>query len=96
MATSQTNPAAIPQDLIEKVGTAAGHIARIQSDFSTQAERETARDARENLARRAEEAAKQVISDQGITVQDYNTVLAASEGDQDLERRLLEAAREVL
>jgi hypothetical protein len=62
----------------------------------TQAETETAADAREALAQRARTAAEQVIDEQGITVHDYNTVLAAAEGDQDLERRLLDAAHEVL
>jgi hypothetical protein len=37
-----------------------------------------------------------VIDEQGITVQDYNTVLSAAEADEDLEKRLLDAAREVL
>jgi hypothetical protein len=87
---------AIPQDLVKKVGAAVGQIARIQNDFATQAETETADDAREALAQRARTAAEQVIDEQGITVQDYNTVLAAAEGDQDLERRVLDAAREVL
>jgi Domain of unknown function (DUF4168) len=96
MAPPQTNPATISQDLVRKVGAAAGHIARIQSDFATRAETETADEAREVLAQRARTAAEQVIDEQGITVRDYNTVLAAAEADQDLERQLLDAAREVL
>ena len=96
MARPQTNPATLPQDLVKKVGAAAGQIARIQSDFATQAETEISADAREALAQRARTAAEQVIDEQGITVHDYNTVLAAAQGDQDLERRLVEAAREVL
>ena len=49
MARPQTNPATLPQDLVKKVGAAAGQIARIQSDFAAQAETETAADAREVL-----------------------------------------------
>jgi len=94
MARPQANPAAIPQDLVKKVGAAAGQIARIQSDLATKAETETATDARETLTERALTAAEQVLDDQGITVEDYNTVLAAAEGDEDLERRLVDAARE--
>jgi hypothetical protein len=96
MAPPQMNPAAIPQDLITKVGAAAGYIARIQSDFATKAEAETADDRREALAQNARAAAEQVIDEQGISVQDYNSVLAAAEGDEDLERRLVDAAREVM
>jgi hypothetical protein len=97
MAPPQTNPTdAIPQDLVNKVGAAAGQIARIQSDFTTQVEMETAAEAREALAQRARTAAEEAIDEQGITVHDYNTVLAAAEGDQELERRLVDAAREVM
>jgi hypothetical protein len=96
MARPQANPAAIPQDLVKKVGAAAGQIARIQSDLATQAETEPAADARETLTERALTAAEQVLDEQGITVEDYNTVLAAAEGDEDLERRLVDAAREAL
>jgi hypothetical protein len=95
MAPPQTNPAAIPQDLIKKVGAAAGQIARIQSAFAAQAKTETATDAREALAQRARTAAEQVIDEQGITVRDYNMVVGAAQADEDLERRLVDAAREV-
>jgi hypothetical protein len=95
MAPPQTNPAAIPQELIKKVGAAAGQIAQIQSAFATQAKTETATDAREALAQRARRASEQVIDKQGITVRDYNMVLAAAQADEDLERRLVDAAREV-
>ena len=53
-------------------------------------------DVRETLAGRARDAAERVIDKQGISVQDYNTVLSAAQTDEDLERRLLDAAREVL
>lgn len=96
MAPRQANPAAIPQDLVKKVGAAAGQIARIQSDLATKSETEAAAGARETLTERAMTAAEQVLDEQGITVDDYNTVLAAAEGDEDLERRLVDAAREVM
>ena len=96
MAPPQANPAAIPQDLVTKVGSASGQVARIQQEYAMQAETEITPDAREALANRARAAAIQAIDEQGITVKDYNTVLSAAKGDQDLERRLIEAAREVL
>lgn len=82
MAPPQANAAAIPQDLVKKVGAAAGQIA--QSDFATQAATETAADVCKALAQRARTAAEQVIDEQGITLDDYNTVLAAAEGDQEV------------
>ena len=53
-------------------------------------------DMRERLAASARADAERVIDDQGLTIDDYNAVLTAAETDQDLERRLLDAAREVL
>jgi hypothetical protein len=42
MAAFETNQAAVPQDVVTKVGVAAGHIARIQQDYLMRAETETA------------------------------------------------------
>jgi len=96
MAPFQTSPDTISQDMVTRVGSAAGLIARIQQDYATQAEAEPGDEAREALATRARAAAERVIDEQGISVQDYNAVLTAAESDQDLERRLVDAAREVL
>jgi hypothetical protein len=81
--------------LVTKVGSAAGLIARIQQDYATQAESEPSDDALHALAARAREAAEHVLDEQGVSVEDYNAVLTAAETDQDLERRLIDAAREV-
>jgi hypothetical protein len=96
MAPFQTNQATVSQDMAIRVGSAAGHVARIRQDYARQAEAETATDAREALASRARAEAEQAIDQQGISVEDYNAVLAAAETDEDLEQRLLNAAREVL
>ena len=96
MASFQANQDAVSQDMVTRVGSAAGRVARIQQDYATQAEAQTANDAREALANQARAAAEQAIDEQGISIEDYNAVLSAAEGDPDLEQRLLSAAREVL
>jgi hypothetical protein len=96
MAAFQTNPDTIPQDMVGRVGAAAGLVARIQRDYAMQAEAEPAQDARQALASQARAAAARVIDEQGLSVHDYNAVLSAAEGDEDLERRLVDAALEVL
>jgi 3-oxoacyl-[acyl-carrier-protein] synthase III len=96
MASFQTNQDLVSQDIVTRVGWAAGRVARIQQDYAMQAEAETAADAREALASQARAAAERAIDEQGISVHDYNMVLTAAETDQDLEQRLLDAAREVL
>ena len=96
MAPIQTNPDTISQDMVTRVGSAAGLVARIQQDYAMQAEAEPDDDTREVLADKARAAAERVIGEQGISMQDYNAVLQAAESDEDLERRLVDAAREVL
>ncbi len=96
MAPFQTNSNTIPQDMVTRVGSAAGLIARIQQDYALQAEAEPGEDGRQALASRARAAAERAIDEQGLSVQDYNAVLSAAESDRELERRLLDAAREVL
>lgn len=96
MAQLQTNQGTFPEDMVTKVGSAAGRVALIQQEYAMQADAESAVDARERLASKAQAAAKQVIDEQGLSVQDYNAVLTAAENDEDLERMLLDAAREVL
>jgi hypothetical protein len=82
--------------MVSRVGAAAGLVARIQQDYSLQAQEETEPGAREALADRARADAERVIGEQGLSVQDYNAVLMAAENDPQLEERLLNAAREVL
>jgi hypothetical protein len=96
MAAFQPNPGSISPEMVTRVGSAAGLVARIQQDYAMQAEAEQGEDARQELALKARSAAERVIDEQGLSVQDYNAVLTAAEHDQDLERRLLDAAREVL
>jgi hypothetical protein len=96
MAPFQTNQGTFSQDMVTRVGSAAGQVARIQQDYAMQAEAEPADDTRQALADNARAAAERVIDEQGISIQDYNAVLMAAETDQDLERRLIDAAREVL
>jgi hypothetical protein len=96
MAPFQTNPDTISQDMVTRVGSAAGLVARIQQDYAMQAEAEPEDDTRQALADKARAAAERVIGEQGISIQDYNAVLQAAEADEDLERRLVDAAREVL
>jgi hypothetical protein len=96
MAAFQANPDTISQDMVTRVGSAAGLVARIQQDYAMQVETEQNEDVRQTLASNARAAAERVIDEQGISIQDYNAVLTAAENNQDLERRLLDAAREVL
>ncbi len=68
MAPFQTNPDTISQDMVTRVGSAAGLVARIQQDYAMQAESEPADDTRQVLADKARAAAERVIDEQGISI----------------------------
>ena len=92
-----TLPGARPDDdIVTRVGAAAGRVARIQQEFTMRSRAESEPEVRDALARRARADAERVIDEQGLSVADYNAVLTAAETDEGLEQRLLEAAREVL
>jgi hypothetical protein len=86
----------VPDEVVTKVGAAAGKVAMIQQEFNARAEAGSDGDDRQELAAEAQRAAINAISEEGITVDEYNNVLRAAEGDSDLEQRLLAAAREAI
>ncbi len=86
----------ISQDMVEKVGAAVGKVALIQQEFAESVDRKGPAGDREALATQADQAAVDAIDSLGISVEDYNAVVSAAEGDADLEERLIEAARAVL
>lgn len=98
MASTQTTQrnADVPAEMVTRVGAAAGLVARIQQEYAVQAEAEPGDHARAALADKARAAAEKVLDDKGLSVDEYNAVLAAAEGDESLEERLLDAARTVL
>ncbi len=98
MASFQATSSVAQQDdeIVARVGTAAGKVAKIQQEFTMQSQAETEPEVRDALARRARDEAARVIDEQGLSIADYNAVLTAAETDRALEQRLLEAAREVL
>ncbi len=100
MATSPRNGHGahkeLPDDLVAKVGAAAGKVALIQDSYTAQAQAAPRPEARNALAMQARMEAEQAIDDAGLSIDDYNAVLSAAENDPDLESRLVDAARKAL
>jgi hypothetical protein len=82
-----------PSDaMITKVGAAFGQVVTIQKTYSSRIAAAPNDGAKHDLQEEATAAAVQAISNQGITVAQYNDVVSAAQADPDLEERLLEAA----
>ena len=84
--------AAISDEMIEKVGTAVGRIAAIQQSYGPRVAAAESKDEKQGLQKQATIDAVKAISDQGLTVEQYNEVVVAAQDDTELEGRLLEAA----
>ena len=81
----------ISDDVVTKVGAAVAKIALIQQAWSSGEADGTSMEMAEDQMQRA---AMQAISEEGVSINEYNAVLSEAETDPDLEERLLAAARE--
>ena len=82
----------VTDELVDKVGTAVGHIAAIQQSFGPRVAAAASDDEKVGLQKQATLAAAQAINEQGLTVEEYNAVVVAAQDDADLEQRLIAVA----
>ncbi len=85
--------AQVPDEMVAKVGAAVGQVAMIRQEYTQRVQSAGTDDERDHLADQAQQAAVKAINDQGISVTEYNEVVTAAEGNQDLEDKLIMAAR---
>lgn len=85
---------AVSDEMVSKVGKAIGHIAEIKQAYRTDIARAETSDEKQELSQRAELEAIDAVSNEGLSVEQYNEVITAADNDPDLERRLLAAAQE--
>jgi hypothetical protein len=83
----------ITDETISKVGRAVGQIALIREAYREGLTELDSEDDKQELAERAEAAAVHAISEQGLTISEYNRVVASADDDPDLEDRLVAAAQ---
>lgn len=82
----------ISDDTVTKVGSAAVRVVEIRQTYTPRIVAAQSQAEREDLEQEATEALVEAISDQGLSVDEYNEVVAAAQADPDLEQRLLTAA----
>lgn len=83
----------VADEMVAKVGAAVGQVAMIRQEYTQRVQSAGTDDERDQLADQAQQAAVRAISDQGISVTEYNEVVSAAENNPDLEDRLIMAAR---
>lgn len=92
-ADSENHDVQVSDDMVAKVGAAVGQVAMIRQEYTERVQSAGDDGERDRLAEKAQQAAVKAISDQGISVSDYNEVVSAAENNPELEDRLIMAAR---
>jgi hypothetical protein len=77
---------------VHKVGAALHRVTQIRHDYSQRAQAATMPTEQHALAQQAQTASIQAVQDQGLTVQQYDTVLRIAMNDPQLKDRLLKEA----
>ncbi len=85
----------VPDETVSQVGKAVSEIIKLRQSLEENMATAQSEDERQSLANQAETAAVRAISDQGLTIDEYNEVITSAQADPDLEERVLTAYRAV-
>jgi hypothetical protein len=83
----------VPDRVVSQVGKAAVQILKLRQSLEENMATAQTEVERQNLADDVETVAVRAISDQGLTVDQYNQVITAAQTDAELEERVLVACR---
>jgi hypothetical protein len=86
-------PPSFSDETVSKVGRAVGQIALIRDAYREGLNELDSEDEKRELAQRAEVAAVRAISEQGLSITEYNHVVTTADEDPSLQERLLAAAQ---
>lgn len=83
----------ISEDTVQKVGMALGQVTQIREEYTKRLALVETDDEKEAVASEAQDVMIQAVSDQGLSVGQFNAVVSAAEEDADLGQRVLAASR---
>jgi len=83
----------VSDQTVLQVGKAVVQILKLRQTMETNMATAHSEEERQSIADEVETAAVGAIGDQGLTVQQYNQVIAAAQTDSELEERVLVACR---
>jgi uncharacterized protein DUF4168 len=88
-----TQPSQLSDAMVQKVGKALRHAATIRQQYSERAQSTSSPEQQQALTERAQTDMVKAISDEGLSVQQYNHVIQMAQADPTLKQRLLSAAQ---
>jgi hypothetical protein len=83
----------ISDTLVQKVGVALGQITQIRETYAERFASLDTDDEKQAVETEAQTVMAEAISQQGLSVEQFNRVVTAAKADPDLEQRVLAAAR---
>jgi hypothetical protein len=83
----------ITDDTVQKVGMALGQVTQIREEYTKRLALVETDDEKEAVASEAQDVMIQAVSEQGLSVGQFNAVVSAAEDDPDLGQRVLAASR---
>jgi hypothetical protein len=90
---NKATPTDITDDTVQKVGMALGQVTQIREEYTKRLALVETDDEKEAVASEAQDVMIQAVSDQGLSVGQFNAVVSAAEDDPDLGQRVLAASR---
>jgi 3-hydroxyacyl-CoA dehydrogenase len=83
----------IPDATVGRVGAALRQVAQIEQTYSQRAQNANTQAEKQDISQQARGAAITAITQQGLTIDQYDQVITAAQSDPALKQRLLAAAR---
>ncbi len=83
----------VSDETVSNVGKAVAHILKLRQTLEENMAAARTDEERQSIAEQVETAAVTAISDQGLSIDEYNQVIASARDDADLEERVLVACR---
>ncbi len=83
----------VSDQVVSQVGKAVAEIVKLRQSLEENMATAQTDEQRQTLTEQVETAAVRAISDQGLTVAEYNEVITAAQSDSELEERVLIACR---
>jgi hypothetical protein len=83
----------VPDQVVSQVGRAAVELMKLRQSLEESMATAQTEEERETLTNQVEMAVLRAIGEQGLTVDQYNQVIAGAQSDPDLEQRVLVACK---
>lgn len=88
-ASTDSDAAKVPDDTVQKAGVAMHHVLQLRQSYSQREQAASMPAEKQSIAEQAETATTKAVTDQGLSVQEYNRVLHLAMADPNLKARLM-------